>query len=196
MGIFMVLTVSILAAAFLLKARPAEAHCDTLSGPVIQAARKAFDQGKVDPVLKWVKSDDEAQVQKAFELARKVRTLGPEASALAESFFFETLVRIHRAGEGAPFEGLMPDSSIPPVVRKADAALESGEVSDLADRISSHVKREVETRFKNAWEKKQAADDSPEKGREFVEAYISFVHYVEGIHEMTMGGHAHGENHH
>lgn len=196
MGMFLVLTVSILGAAIFLKGRPAEAHCDTLSGPVIQAARKAFEQGRLDPVLKWIRGDDEAQVQKAFEMARKVRALGPDASDLAETFFFETLVRIHRAGEGAPFEGLMPDSKVPPVVRKADAALESGGITDLADRISSHVKKEVETRFRKAWEMKQAADDSPEKGREFVEAYISFVHYVEGIHEMTMGGHSHGEHHH
>ena len=177
-------------------ASPAEAHCDTLSGPVIGAARKAFEERDVAPVLKWIRPEDEADVKKAFELACRVRDLGPEARELAEKSFFETLVRIHRAGEGAPYEGLKPDGSVPPVVGKADAALETGDVSELADRISSHVKAAVEEKFRHALEKKRSADESPEKGREFVEAYIAFVHTVEGIHELVMGGHAHGEHHH
>jgi hypothetical protein len=194
MELFLVLTLTLVVGAFFLKAVPAEAHCDTLSGPVIQAARRAFEKEDLRPVLKWIRSDDEQEIRKDFARACKVRSLGPEARELAEKSFFETLVRIHRAGEGAPFEGLKPDSSVPPVVGKADSALESGDVSELANRISSHVKKTVEERFQKAWEKKPGAEDSAEKGREFVEAYISFVHYVEGIHEMTMGGH--GEHRH
>jgi len=180
----------------LFSASPAEAHCDTLSGPVIRDARKAFALGKADPVLKWVRPESETEIRKAFDLASKVRAMGTEGAELAEAFFFETLVRIHRAGEGAPFEGLKPDQGVPPVVKKADAALETGDVSELADRIAGHVRQAVEERFREAWNRKRAADESAEKGRAFVEAYVSFVHYVEGIHELTMGGHAHGEHHH
>jgi len=180
----------------LFSASPAEAHCDTLSGPVVRDARKAFALGKADPVLKWVNPDSERETRKAFELASKVREMGPEAAELAETFFFETLVRVHRAGEGAPFEGLKPDQGVPPVVKKADAALETGDVSELADRIAGHVRQAVEERFREAWERKRTADESAEKGREFVEAYVSFVHTVEAIHELVMGGHARGEHHH
>jgi hypothetical protein len=177
-------------------ANPAEAHCDTLSGPVIRDARKAFALGKADPVLKWVRPESETEIKNAFKLAAKVREMGPNAAELAETFFFETLVRIHRAGEGAPFEGLKPDQGVPPVVKKADAALETGDVSELADRIAGHIRHAVEERFREAWNRKRTADESAEKGRAFVEAYVSFVHYVEGIHELTMGGHAPGEHHH
>jgi len=178
-----------------LAATKAAAHCDTLEGPVIKTARQALEKGDVAPVLKWIREEDEHEVQKAFELALKVRSLGPDAGELADMSFFETLVRIHRAGEGAPYEGLKPGSTVPPVVGKADTALETGDVSELAERISNHVRKAVEERFHQALEKKVTAEDSPAKGREYVEAYISFVHYVESIHALTMGGGHHGGHH-
>ena len=100
------------------------------------------------------------------------------------------------APASAPAEKKSAKKTKAAAVKKADAALETGDVSELADRISSHVKAAVEEKFRHALEKKRSADESPEKGREFVEAYIAFVHTVEGIHELVMGGHAHGEHHH
>lgn len=194
---FFGLTLVSAAAMFsLLAATKAAAHCDTLEGPVIKTARKALENGNIAPVLKWIREEDEPEVKKAFELALKVRSLGPHARELADRSFFETLVRIHRAGEGAPYEGLKPGSTVPPVVGKADAALERGDVSELAERISTHVRKAVEERFHQALEKKRTAEDSTAMGREYVEAYISFVHYVEGIHALTMGGGHHGGHHH
>lgn len=99
----------------LLAATKAAAHCDTLEGPVIKTARKALENGNIAPVLKWIREEDEPEVKKAFELALKVRSLGPHARELADTSFFETLVRIHRAGEGAPYEGLKPGSTVPPL---------------------------------------------------------------------------------
>jgi len=193
MTLTLMLSSVIVLAVLLLRAGRAQAHCDTLEGPVVKAALKAFEKGDVTPVLMWIQPQDEAEVKKAFDLALKVRALGPEARELAERSFFETLIRIHRAGEGAPYEGLKPGSSVPPVVGKADAALESGDISELSERIPGHVRKAIDERFHAALEKKKTAGDSPEKGREYVEAYISFVHYVEGIHALTMGGgHHHG----
>src|SRR5512134_4067274 len=73
-------------------------HCDTLDGPVIQLARQALETGNVNLVLPWVRSADEDEIRHAFEHAQAVRKLGPEARNLADTHFFETLVRIHRAG--------------------------------------------------------------------------------------------------
>ncbi len=196
MELILILTLAVVIVAVFMGKRQAEAHCDTLSGPVIKAALIASEQQDVAPVRKWIRPEDEPEIREAFDLSCYVRNLGPDARKLAERAFFETLIRVHRMGEGASYEGIKPDSSVPPVVAKADEALESGDVSDLANRISNHVKQTVEKRFQHAWEKKQSAEESPEKGRDFVKAYISFVHYVEGIHAMTMKGHAHGEHHH
>jgi len=195
MALTLFLSSVIVLGALLLRVGSAQAHCDTLEGPVVKAAMKAFEKSDVTPVLMWIRPQDEAEVKKAFDLSVKVRTLGPEARELAERSFFETLIRIHRAGEGAPYEGLKPGNSVPPVVAKADAALESGDVSELSERIPGHVRKAIDDRFRAALEKKKSADDSPEKGREFVEAYISFVHYVEGIHALTMDGGHHGGHH-
>ena len=81
----------------------ASAHCDTLDGPVVAAARKALDTGNANLVLVWVQKKDDAEIRKHFEKTVAVRKAGGPAKELADMYFFETLVRIHRAGEGAPW---------------------------------------------------------------------------------------------
>jgi hypothetical protein len=84
------------------------AHCDGLDGPVVKAAQRALETRNPALVLIWVQEKDEREIQTAFEQTLAVRELSPQAKALADRFFFETLVRVHRAGEGAPFTGLKP----------------------------------------------------------------------------------------
>ena len=83
-------------------------HCDTLDGPVVNLARQALAKGDVKIVLPWVAADKEAEIRKAFDLAVAVRGKGEKERELADTYFFETLVRVHRAGEGAPYTGLKP----------------------------------------------------------------------------------------
>ena len=85
----------------------AVAHCDTLDGPVIADARTALDKEDVATVLKWVRLEDEKEIREAFSNTLAVRKLNSEAQNLADMYFFEKLVRIHRAGEGAPFTGFV-----------------------------------------------------------------------------------------
>src|SRR5512141_1215891 len=84
----------------------AAAHCDTMNGPVISTARQALDKGDVTPVLKWIKPDKEAEVRAAFKQAVAARKQGKAAKEVADRYFFETLVRMHREGEGAAYTGL------------------------------------------------------------------------------------------
>ena len=170
------------------------AHCDTLDGPVVKAAKTALEKGDITPVLKWVKKEQEKEIQEAFKKTLNVRTKGPEANELADMYFFETLVRLHRAGEGAPYTGLKPAGSIDPVVAAADKALEGGSVDDLKKMVIDEAYSGITKRFSHAFEKKKHADESVESGREFVEAYVMFVHYVERLYKDAQGpaGH-HGE---
>jgi hypothetical protein len=55
------------------------AHCDTLNGPVVQAARLALKGNDVTPVLKWVPPAAEAEVRSAFTRTIEVRAGGPAA---------------------------------------------------------------------------------------------------------------------
>ncbi|MGC9373270.1 MAG: DUF6448 family protein [Thermovirgaceae bacterium] len=197
MAHWMVLILASSAVLLFLSARRSEAHCDTLEGPVISDAVKAFERMSPDVVLKWIRQEDEDEIREAFEKALKVSDLGEEPREMARMWFFETLVRVHRAGEGAPYEGLQPSDSVPPVVKLADEALEKGDVRELAERISAHVKDSVIERFEHARSLKAEACRSPEAGRKYVKAYVDYVHYVEGIHAMTMGeGHGDANSRH
>ena len=72
----------------------------------------------------------------------------------------------------------------------------AGSVDALAEKIGNAVRNEIKKRFKEAVEKKNHAEESVEEGREFVEAYVQYVHFIEGIHNMVAKGaeHQHGEN--
>jgi hypothetical protein len=163
----------------------AGAHCDTMDGPVVGAARTALESGDVTPVLKWVRKDDEAEIVRHFNNTLKVRKQGPEAKELADMYFFETLVRIHRAGEGAPYTGLKPAGAVEPAVLQADKALESGSSDRLVSLVTDAVKGGIHKRFQRAHETMKHADESVAQGREFVEAYVDLTHYVERLHMLA-----------
>ena len=168
------------------------AHCDSLDGPVINEAQRALNRGDVTPLLKWVTKEHEKDIRSAFAQALVVRTKGKDARELADRFFFETLVRVHRSGEGAPYTGLRPAGLIPPAIAAADKALDSGSVDELSAKIGNAVRDGIRKRFAAVAEKKKHANDSVKAGREFVEAYVEYVHFVEGIHNMVAKGPAHG----
>ena len=179
---------------FFLMAGNVYAHCDTLDGPVVAAARKALNSGDVTPVLKWVATDDEQMIRAAFQKTLKVRKLGTQAQDLADMYFFETLVRIHRAGEGAPYTGLKPGTNIDPAVALADKALESGSVDKLVNILSDAAAKGIRERFHRALKAKKHADESVAAGREFVESYVIFTHYVEGLHSKIKSASEHHEH--
>jgi hypothetical protein len=167
------------------------AHCDTLDGPVVQTARIALEKGDVTPLLKWVRPDDEKEIKAAFMKTLTVRKQGDEAKKLADKYFFETLVRIHRAGEGAPYTGLKPGEAVDPAVALADKALENGSIDKLVNVLTNAMVNGIRERFAKAYENHKHADDSVAAGREFVESYVIFTHYVEGLHGLIKGGAAH-----
>ena len=160
----------------------ASAHCDTLDGPVVAAARMALLRGEITPVLKWVKKDAEPELRAAFQQTLTVRVANPKARELADRYFFETLVRLHRAGEGAPYTGLKPaGAQTEPAVEGADKALETGSIDAVIKLVTGDVAAGIRARFNRTVEARKQADASVEAGREFVEAYVDYIHYVEAL---------------
>lgn len=179
-------------AAALLLSPSAFGHCDTMDGPVVQAAKVALEKKDIAPVLKWIKKDDEAQIRGAFTKTLAVRSKGADARELADQFFFETLVRVHRAGEGAPFTGLKPAGTpLELPIAEADEALETGSVDKLVKLVTDEAAGGIRKRFAEALEKKAHAEHNVEAGRKFVAAYVEYVHYVEGLHQSAEGAGAH-----
>lgn len=181
-----------LSAALLLAAGPASAHCDGEDGPVIKAAQQALDTGNVNRVLIWVQTADHAQIKDAFRKTLDVRQLSPAAKKLADYTFFETLVRVHRAGEGAPYTGIKPAGrDLGPAVVAGDKALETGAVKPLAELLTQAVHKSVGGQFKDVIAKKNFKLDDVAAGQAYVKAYVGYIHAVERIYEATEGS-AHG----
>ena len=168
------------------------AHCDTLNGPVVADANRALNTGQIMPVLKWVKKEDETEIKTLFQKVLEVRDLNRVAKELADQSFFETVVRLHRAAEKAPFTGLTSEA-LPPVLVEADRSLQTGSLDVLLKMILSGIEAQLQQKFQDALEKKGSADQGAEKGRDYVEAYVTFVHYVEALHQSTnvQEGHSH-----
>lgn len=181
-------------AGVLLMPRLALAHCDTLDGPVVKDARVALESKDVAPVLKWVRPDKEGEIREAFQHALGVRALGPEARALADRFFFETLVRVHREGEGAPYTGLKPaGTAVDPGIAAADAALETGSVDPLVKLLTAEVDTGLRRRFAEVAEARKHAAVNVDTGRRYVAAYVEFVHYAERLTLAATSAAGHAE---
>ena len=122
----------------------ASAHCDGMDGPVVKAARKALRTGNVNLVLIWVRKGDEAEVREAFRKTAAVRRQGRQARELADRYFFETLVRVHRGGEGAAYTGLKPAGrDLGPAIPLADNAVATGSTKELIAFAVKEIERGI-----------------------------------------------------
>lgn len=169
--------------------RDASAHCDTEDGPAVVDGRRALETGNVNIALKWVHPDGEDEVRAAFDKTLTVRALGEEAAELADRWFLETLVRVHRAGEGAGFEGIKPSgTAVPAQVVAADEALEQRSIEPLRGLVADERWAELERRFDRAVALKDFDVDDLVAAKEYMDAYVSFFKYAEG--------HDHDHHHH
>lgn len=194
------LAATLVAAAILLPA-PAMAHCDGVDGPVVTKAKQSLEQGNVNLVLPWVRAEDESAIRHAFEHASAVRQLGPDARRLADHYFFETVVRVHRAAEGAPYTGLKPAGrDLGAAVPAADAALAKGSPAALEKVLVDAVRDGLHEQYHRASDLSRFDANDVAAGRRFVQAYVPYVHYVERLwdaaqatngHEPATAAHSH-----
>lgn len=173
----------------------ASSHCDTMNGPVVKAAVNALESGNVNLVLVWVQKKDEVEIKKAFAKALSIRKLNSEAKEFADNYFFETLVRIHRAGEGASYTGLKPaESEAEPGIVAADNAIEKGSADELMKNLTETIHHGVHEQFSHVLATKNYRPDDVEAGREYVKAYVMFIHHVERLYQSALSpaeGHFH-----
>ncbi|HWI84071.1 DUF6448 family protein [Ramlibacter sp.] len=183
----------------------AHAHCDTADGPAVTDGRRALETGNLNLALKWIQSDGEAELVDVFHKALAVRKLGPLAAEVADRLFLETLVRLHRMGEGVGFTGIKPSGSvIDPVVVAADRALETGDDGEVIGMAPPARRAELHRRFQLALAKKAFDVDNVPAARDFVAAYVSFFKFAEGedhehhheAHATADHGHDRGQVHH
>lgn len=169
------------------------AHCDSLDGPVVKAAQRALETGNLSQVLIWVQADDEAEIRTAFEKTLLVRASSPQARDLADRYFFETVVRVHRAGEGAPYTGLKPAGrDLGPAIPAADRALDEGSLSPVLTLLTKGMEDGLRGHFRAVIAATHVKPGDVIAGREYVRAYVEFIHYVERLYEaVTTPAHGH-----
>ena len=177
----------------MMSAGGALAHCDTLDGPVVSLAKQALEKGDVKIVLPWVATEKEKEIREAFDLAAAVRGKGPKEKELADRYFFETLVRVHREGEGAPYTGLKPAGmDLGPAIPAADKALETGDPAPLLKLINEKVHAGIHKYYTEARGRKEHAGHDVEAGRAYVQAYVPYLHFVERLYNDATTPIAHG----
>lgn len=170
----------------LLVSNEVRAHCDGLDGPVVKSAINALESENVNLVLIWVQKEYEDEIKNSFQKTLDVRKLSPQAKELADMYFFETLVRLHREGEGAPYTGLKPAGrDLGPAIPAADESIEKNSAENLVKLLMDAVHNGIHNLFQEVITKKNFNINDIEAGREYVKSYVQFVHYVEGIYEST-----------
>lgn len=158
-------------------------HCDTLDGPVVKAAVRALDQGDVTLVLPYAPEAAEEEIRSAFESVSEARHAGGEARRVADRYFFETVVRLHRAGEGKPFTGLKPAGlDHGPVIPLAERAIETGDSSELTRLLTETVAAEIEAKLDSVLRLKSEANGDVEGNRRYVSAALGLQVWSHGLY--------------
>jgi hypothetical protein len=162
------------------------AHCDGLDGPVVKAAQRALATNNVNLVLIWVQEESEPELKAVFQQTKRVRTLSPDARTLADRNLFETLVRLHRQGEGAPYTGLKPAGrDLGPAIPASDRAIASGGTGALEELLIRSLRTGLRNAFARVQAKKNYDVNNVAAGREYVKAYVEYIHFVERLHEAA-----------
>lgn len=179
-----------------LRPATASAHCDTMEGPAVKDGLLALETGNANIALKWVHADGSDELRRTFEQAQAARRLGEEARLVADQWFLENMVRIHRAGEGAPYTGIEPvGAPVDARVRAADEAIETGTLGPLTGLVPEEQLGELEERFSAVLARKDFPVDDVDAGRSYLDAYVRFFKLAEGHdhddHHHGHQGHAH-----
>jgi len=168
------------------------AHCDTMDGPLVADIKKSLKSKNIMPVLKWIKKSDEEEVKNMFKKVSSFSKESSEQKELLDLYFIETVVRVHRKGEGASYNGLKPSGfPIDPIIKKGDLSITSGKVDDLAELLSKEIKIKIKNKFEKAWELKKNANLDVEIGRKYTEAYADYIHFIESLHKLIEDSHHH-----
>ena len=174
-------------------------HCDSMDGPVVGAARQALDTGNVNLILAYVPESATAEVKSTFDKVTRARRTGCGAREVADLYFFETVVRLHRAGEGAPYTGLKPAGlDVGPVIPVAEKAIEIGSPEGLIGVLTDTLRQEVQQRFEYMKQLSARSHDNVWRAREYVEAMLNLEVYSHQLYlAMKAKPHeGHHEHHH
>lgn len=172
----------------LILSKPVLAHCDSYDGPVITDAKKALETNTPELTFKWISKEQEKEITTLFEKTYNLKNGDKEVYEIVKKHFFETLVRLHRETEGAPYTGLKPAGSTKQIIQMSDKTISTGSIDDLVEKLNNHIGKVVRDKYRKVAELNLIKDDSAEKGRKYVEAYVDYTHTLEAMHDILEHG--------
>lgn len=159
---------------------------ENMEGPVIKAAKLALEMENVNYVLPFVKEDFEEELKNAFEKTMMVRDLSGEAAELADYWFFETTVRLHKLGKGAYFTGLKPpEIDGGPVISMANKAIETEDLGELRKFLMEFLGGEIEKRFQTVVSRKNYSINDVEAARSYAKAMMEFLRFSHNVYKYV-----------
>ncbi len=182
-GFMTALTIVFVAGVFMFS-HTVSAHCDSYDGPVIKDAQKALETQNPDLLLKWIHESQEAEVLTLFHKTSALKEGDGEIYNIVEQHFLETLVRLHRETEGAPYTGLKPAGTTKPIINLTDRAMLDGDIDGLIARINDKTAEIIREKHEKATLLHAVKDESVEQGRAYVEAYVDYTHSIEALHDL------------
>jgi hypothetical protein len=163
-----------------------------MDGPVVQAAVRALEADDVDLVLPYVKAEDEEEVRTAFARASAARRHA-DAREVADLYFFDTVVRVHRRGEHAAYTGLKPAGlDVGPVIPIAERAIQMGSADELTSLLGDTLEHQIKERFDHVMALEPKAIGMVSAAREYVEAVLGLQVWSHGLY-LAMRADPHGE---
>lgn len=172
------------------------AHCDRENGPVAVAAKEALKTGEIDKILIWVGEEQEQELREKFQQSLEVYKTGGASAELAEKYFMETAVRLHRAAEGMPFDGLKPAGPNPPDIEAAEKALQTGNFEPVKSLLCNALEEESLKWFEKARLSEDRKEESVAAGREWVDNYVKYIVYIHKLYQTIQAGPPHGVDSH
>ncbi len=164
------------------------AHCDSYDGPVILDAEKALENNDVNLVLKWVQPSQEKEIIDLFTKTYKRKSEDPVVYQVLKKYFFETVVRLHRETEGAPYTGLKPAGLTKKIVQLGDQSIKTSDLNSLLEKLENHMDQVLQEKFSDVASLYQLKDTSLTNGRAYVHAYVDYIHTLEAIHDILDSG--------
>lgn len=169
------------------------AHCDSETGPVAKAAQAALASGNVNIALPYVQPSAEAEVTSVFRQAIAARSAGKASRAVADRHFMETVVRLHRSGENAPYTGLKSSTTdFGPAIPAAERAVSARSSAELQSLLTTSLEKSLRSRLQEVVSLQQysavpKSHSGVPNARRRVRAELEFQKYADNVYRAIAG---------
>ncbi|MFW9973020.1 MAG: DUF6448 family protein, partial [Candidatus Odinarchaeota archaeon] len=156
------------------------------------AAKEALSEKNINLILPWVPEEAEEELEKIFKKTLTIREKGKESAELADLWFFENAVRLHRIGEGKGFTGLKPAGlDWGPIVPRADKAIENKNPNEVIDFLKNTIEDKLKEKFQYIMALINYDKNDVKNARKYVHAILDFTLFSNHLYKFLIAGKSH-----